>query len=110
MAVDVKSEKLFELVDREAQVEKLATGFTSADGQIWNKEVRYLLFSDMPADIRRRWSEDGGVVEVANPSNKGNGMTYDANGRLLVCEHVTSSLVRMDPDGSGRGREVLASQ
>jgi gluconolactonase len=109
MAVDVKSEKLFELVDREAQVEKLATGFTFTEGPIWNKEGRYLLFSDMPADIRRRWSEDDGVVEVANPSNKGNGMTYDANGRLLVCEHVTSSLVRMDPDGTGSGREVLAS-
>jgi gluconolactonase len=109
MAVDVKSEKLFDLVDREARVEKLATGFTFTEGPIWNKAGRYLLFSDMPADIRRRWSEDGGVVEVANPSNKGNGMTYDADRRLLVCEHVTSSLVRMDPDGAGSGREVLAS-
>jgi gluconolactonase len=109
MAVDVKSEKLFDLVDREARVEKLATGFTFTEGPLWNKEGRYLLFSDMPADIRRRWSEDEGVIEVANPSNKGNGMTYDANGRLLVCEHVTSSLVRMDPHGTGSGREVLAS-
>src|SRR6266511_1310478 len=109
MAVDVKSEKLFELVDQEAQVEKLATGFTFTEGPIWNKAGGYLLFSDMPGDIRRRWSEDDGVTEVANPSNKGNGMTYDAEGRLLVCEHVTSSLVRMDPDGTGSGREVLAS-
>ena len=50
-----------------------------------------------------------GFTEVANPSNKGNGMTFDLEGRLVVCEHVTSSLVRMDPDGSGSGREVLAS-
>jgi gluconolactonase len=109
MAVDVKSERLFDLVDREARVEKLATGFTFTEGPLWNKAGRYLLFSDMPADIRRRWTEDQGVVEVANPSNKGNGMTYDADGRLLVCEHATSSLVRMDPDGTGSGREVLAS-
>jgi gluconolactonase len=109
MTVDVKSEKLFELVDREARLEKLGTGFTFTEGPIWNREGRFLLFSDMPADIRRRWSADEGVVEVANPSNKGNGMTYDADGRLLVCEHTTSSLVRMDPDGSGSGREVLAS-
>src|SRR5947208_6152156 len=109
MAVDVKSEKLHELVDSQAQVEKLATGFTFTEGPIWNKEGRFLLFSDMPADIRRRWSEADGVTEVANPSNKGNGMTYDAEGRLLVCEHVTSSLVRMDPDGTGGNREILAS-
>src|SRR5256714_11090502 len=109
MAVDVKSEKLHELDDSQAQVEKLATGFTFTEGPVWNKEGRFLLFSDMPADIRRRWSEGAGVTEVANPSNKGNGMTYDAQGRLLVCEHVTSSLVRMDPDGTGGNRETLAS-
>jgi gluconolactonase len=109
MAVDVKSEKLYELVDKDAEVEKLATGFTFTEGPIWNREGRFLLFSDMPGDVRRRWSAADGVVEVANPSNKGNGMTYDAAGRLLVCEHTTSSLVRMDPDGSGNGREVLAS-
>jgi gluconolactonase len=109
MAVDVKSEKLYELVDKDAQVEKLGTGFTFTEGPLWNREGGFLLFSDMPADIRRRWSAAEGVVEVANPSNKGNGMTYDADGRLLVCEHVTSSLVRMDQDGSGSGREVLAS-
>jgi gluconolactonase len=109
MAVDVKSEKLYELVDADAEVEKLATGFTFTEGPIWNREGRFLLFSDMPADIRRRWSAADGVVEVANPSNKGNGMTYDADGRLLVCEHTTSSLVRMDPDGSGSGRDVVAT-
>jgi gluconolactonase len=63
----------------------------------------------MPGDVRRRWTPDEGVTEVANPSNKGNGMTFDLEGRLLVCEHVTSSLVRMHPDGTGQGREVLAS-
>jgi gluconolactonase len=109
MAVDVKSEKIHELVDSKAQVEKLATGFTFTEGPIWNQEGRFLLFSDMPADIRRRWSEADGVTEVANPSNKGNGMTYDAEGRLLICEHVTSSLVRMDPDGKGGNRETLAT-
>ena len=69
----------------------------------------FFLFSDMPGDTRRRWGERGGVTVAASPSNKGNGMTLDADGRLLVCEHVTSSVVRMDPDGTGSGREVLAS-
>jgi gluconolactonase len=63
----------------------------------------------MPGDTRRRWDEQSGVQVVASPSNKGNGMTLDADGRLIVCEHATSSLVRMDPDGTGGGREVLAT-
>src|SRR4029078_11648928 len=37
------------------------------------------------------------------------GMTIDNDGRLIVCEHVTSSVVQMDPDGLGGGREVLAT-
>jgi gluconolactonase len=60
----------------------------------------------MPSDIRRRWSERDGVVEVRNPSNKCNGMTYDAHGNLYVCEHVTSSVVKETPAGE---RKVLAS-
>jgi gluconolactonase len=109
MSVDVKSEKLGALVDEGAQVEQLATGFTFTEGPIWNPEGQFLLFSDMPGDTRRRWDEASGVQVVASPSNKGNGMTLDADGRLLVCEHSTSSLVRIDPDGAGGGREVLAS-
>ena len=60
----------------------------------------------MPADVRRRWDAARGVREVRRPSNKCNGMTYDADLNLIVCEHATSSLVRERPDGR---REVLAS-
>jgi gluconolactonase len=108
MAVQANSPALGELIDENAEVEKLGTGFTFTEGPIWNP-AGFLLFSDMPGDVRRRWDEQDGVREVANPSNKGNGMTLEDDGRLLVCEHVTSSLVRMDPDGTGSGREVLAS-
>ena len=106
MAVNVKSESLTELIDRGAEVERVATGFTFTEGPIWNKEGAFLLFSDMPGDVRRRWSERDGVEEVMRPSNKCNGMVYDAEGNLLVCEHVTSSLVRERPDGT---RETLAT-
>ena len=109
MGVAAKSEALYDLVDRDAEVERLGTGFTFTEGPVWNKEGGFLLFSDMPADTRRRWDEQGGITEVAKPSNKGNGLTYDAEGRLLVCEHSTSSVVRMAPDGTGADREVLAS-
>jgi gluconolactonase len=109
VSVDVRSEKLGQLVDENVEVEQLGTGFTFTEGPVWNPKEQFLLFSDMPGDTRRRWDESSGVQVVASPSNKGNGMTLDADGRLLVCEHSTSSLVRMDPSGTGDGREVLAS-
>ena len=109
MSVTATSSKLYELVDEGVQVEQLGTGFTFTEGPIWNPDGQFLLFSDMPGDTRRRWDEQNGAQDLLSPSNKGNGMTLDADGRLLVCEHTTSSVVRMDPDGTGSGREVLAS-
>ena len=106
MAIKVKSEVLEELIDPAAEVERVATGFVFTEGPIWNRHEEFLLFSDMPGDVRRRWSEREGVREVMRPSNKCNGMVYDAQGNLLVCEHVTSSLVRERPDGT---RETLAT-
>jgi gluconolactonase len=104
--VDVRSEQLTQLVDENVEIEQLGTGFTFTEGPIWHPRDEHLLFSDMPADIRRRWTPDGQVVEVMNPSNKCNGMTYDAELNLLVCEHSTSSVVRERPDGT---RETLVT-
>jgi gluconolactonase len=108
MAVQVIAPAMRELIAEDAQVERIGTGFTFTEGPLWHPDG-FLLFSDMPGDVRRRWDDADGVREVANPSNKGNGMTLDNDGRLVVCEHVTSSVVRMDADGTGSGREILAS-
>ena len=110
MAVRVNAPAFRDLVDEGAELEQLGDGCTFTEGPLWNPDGNFLLFSDMPGDVRRRWDAGStGFTEVANPSNKGNGMTFDNEGRLVVCEHVTSSVVRMDPDGTGSGREVLAS-
>ena len=93
------------LIDEHAPVRQVGSGFTFTEGPIWHPAEHYLLFSDMPADVRRRL-DHAGVREAMRPSNKGNGMTYDADLNLLVCEHATSSVARFRPDGR---REVLAS-
>jgi gluconolactonase len=95
-----------DLIDPQAPVSPIGTGFIFTEGPVWHPVDRYLLFSDMPGDVRRRWDPEHGVTEVKRPANKCNGMTYDANLNLIVCEHATSLLVRERPDGR---REVLAS-
>jgi len=104
--VEVEDVNLLRLIERHAAVEQVCTGFRFSEGPIWNPTEACLYFSDMPNDIRRRWSADDGVVEVRNPSNKCNGMTYDGAGNLYVCEHVTSSLIVETPTGE---RKVLAA-
>ena len=106
MTHDVRRSEFTSLVDPDAPVRRIGAGFEFTEGPIWHPVEHYLLFSDMPGDVRRRWDEAGGVREVVRPSNKCNGMTYDADLNLVICEHATSSLVRLSPDGR---REVLAS-
>jgi gluconolactonase len=103
--IDAKSDAIFELVDEGAAVEQLATGFTFTEGPVWHPAEQVLYFSDMPGDVRRKVTLDGQVTEVRRPSFKCNGMVLEASLDLLVCEHVTSSLVRERRDGV---RETLA--
>jgi gluconolactonase len=105
MPVAVQSEKIRELVDENVEVEQIATGFLFTEGPIWMADGS-LHFSDMPGDKRRRWHPSEGVTVLRDPSNKCNGMTRDNKGNLIVCEHVTSSVVRETPDGT---RETLAT-
>lgn len=93
------------LIDCDEPVQRIVSGCTFTEGPIWHPTEQYLLFSDMPADIRRRWDSNG-VREVLTQTNKGNGMTYDDQLNLIICEHSSSSLVRLSPDGT---RTVLAS-
>jgi gluconolactonase len=79
--------------------EQLGTGFLFTEGPVWHPRGRFLLFSDMPGDHLRRWSAADGVTTFRKPCNMSNGLTYDRQGRLLVCEHATSQVTRTEPDG-----------
>lgn len=105
MAHEAVRPEFSSLVDEHAPVRQIGSGFEFTEGPIWHPRDNYLLFSDMPGDVRRRWDSNG-VREVMRPSNKGNGLTYDRDLNLIVCEHSTSSVAKFTPDGR---RQVLAS-
>lgn len=106
MSIEIVNSSILDLVDRDAEAEMICTGFQFTEGPIWHPVEQCLYFSDMPGDIRRRWSPEDGLSEVRNPSNKCNGMTLDAHGNFIVCEHSTSMIVRETVSGE---REILAS-
>ncbi len=87
------------LVETGAALVRLATGFGFTEGPVWNPDERSLIFSDIPGNRMHRWSETDGVTVFREPSNKANGSCYDLEGALLTCEHVTSRVVRQEPDG-----------
>ena len=80
---------LEQLIDPAQDFRPLGSGFLFTEGPAWNAAGNYLIFSDIPGDARWRWSESGGMERVAWPTFKGNGMVYEHDGSLLVCEQVT---------------------
>lgn len=99
-SVQKRDPRLAGIVADDVSIEKLGTGFRFTEGPVWHRQGRFLLFSDMPGDHMRRWSAADGVTTFRQPCNKSNGMAYDRQGRLLVCEHATSRVTRTEADGS----------
>ena len=71
------------------------------EGPAWCSQGKYLVWSDVPAGVQRRWIEDDGRVTVfRNPSNNSNGNTFDFQGRQVTCEHTGRRISRYEHDGS----------
>lgn len=96
--------ELERIVDTSASIAHLADGFGGAqgpaEGPLWWKEGRYLLFSDIHNDKRMKYVPGGGVSVALEPTNRANGLTRDLQGRLIACEHDSRRVTRQELDGS----------
>lgn len=67
---------------------RLCTGFGFTEGPVWVPFDNALLFSDIPGNRIHRWRPGWQEAEVyREPSGWSNGLTLDAAGNLLACEH-----------------------
>jgi gluconolactonase len=70
------------------------------EGPLWWKEGGYLLFSDINASKRMKYTPGQGFTVFQDKTNQANGLTRDLQGRLFACEHETRRVTRQEPDGS----------
>jgi gluconolactonase len=81
-------------------IRRLHAGTSWAEGPAWSGVGRYLVWSDIPANVQHRWIDDDGRVTVfRNPSGNSNGNTFDFEGRQLACEHGNRRVARYEPSG-----------
>ena len=94
------AESLDQIVEAGA-AERVATGFVFTEGPLWHPEG-YWLFVDVrrePGAIFRL--APGGEPEIfREPSNGSNGLTFDLQGRLIMCEGDGRRMSRRELDGS----------
>lgn len=100
-----------ELVPAGSRVEKLADGYQWTEGPVWNRGDGYLLFTNIPGNEIVKWKEGEGATRFLHPSGYSgeaaftgrepgaNGLTYDANGRLVMCQHGDRQIGRLEADG-----------
>ncbi len=97
------------LVAKDAQIEKVAGGFTFTEGPLWRPASNILWFSDLMANKLRSVTPDGqaavvienaGGVSTAPPGGYigSNGLIADKDGAVLACQHTNRDIVRIDKD------------
>ena len=81
------------------EAERLATGFVFTEGPLWHPEG-YLLFVDVRRSLVFRLTPGDEPVVMRDNSGGSNGLTFDPQGRLIVCEGDNRRVTRMEADGA----------
>ena len=96
--------ELEKIIAMSEPIQELAEGFGGpqgpAEGPLWWKEGRYLLFSDIHNNRRMKYVPGQGASVFLEPTNRANGLTRDLQGRLIACEHDSRRVTRQELDGS----------
>jgi gluconolactonase len=99
------------LVPADAVLQKVVDGHTWVEGPVWDRRNGYLLFSDIPRNTVYRWFPVAGASEFLKPSGYtgtlpfagrepgSNGLAFDHDGRLVLCEHGDRRIARLERDG-----------
>ena len=102
-----------DLIPKTAALEVIASGFEWTEGPVWVKSGNYLLFSDIPRNAVMKWEEGKAVTIYLQPSGfsghgeygkepGSNGLTLDAQGQLVSCEHGDRRLSVLTTNGGKR--------
>jgi gluconolactonase len=98
------------IVPSDARLERVAGGFEFTEGPVWTRDGA-LLFSSPNTNTIYRWAPTG-TVTVFRPKSGytgtdvgryhqpgSNGLTFDPQGRLTICQHGNRRVIRVNPHG-----------
>jgi gluconolactonase len=90
------------IVEPDATLDVVFSGMAFGEGPVWNAVDGCLLWVDIVGSTIWRWVPGVGREVVMHPTGHANGMTLDADGRLLVAGWGARSIWRLELDGSTR--------
>lgn len=99
---------LDEIIDPGANIEILSNGYEWSEGPLWVESQKMLLFSDVPTNKVYKWTESDSIKIYLQPSGYtgatpsssneqgSNGLTLNAEGQLVLCQHGDRRIAIMD--------------
>jgi gluconolactonase len=99
MRIEVFRKEFNGLIDPDSPIEIIIKDRTFTEGPLWDSDNNRLLFSDIPEDTIYSWSKANGLSVFRSPSKFSNGLTYDPQGNLLICEHQGRAITRINKNG-----------
>jgi gluconolactonase len=109
--VDRVDRRLDAIVPGDVRAERVAGGFEFTEGPVWAGAAG-LLFSSPNTNAIYRLDPDAGRVSVFRPKSGytgvdigryhqpgSNGLTFDPDGRLAICQHGNRRVIRVNPHG-----------
>ncbi len=105
--IEIIDKEALNVIDSSAAIEVIDSGYKWSEGPVYVKDGDYLLFSDIPNNKIMKWKEGMASSVYLSPSgNTGgrkvekepgsNGLTLDAKGNLILCQHGDRRIARMD--------------
>ena len=93
------------IISTSEPIRVLTEGYGGPNGQAegpvwWSDNGGYLLFSDINSNRRIRYTPGKGTSIDKVGTNRGNGLTRDQQGRLVICEADARRVTRIEKDGS----------
>jgi len=100
------------LIPPGTKIEKIADDLEWSEGPLWDAKNKVLLFSDIPRNVVMQWHADKGVSRFLERSGYtgaapftgrepgSNGLTFDLQGRLTLCQHGDRRVARREADGT----------
>src|SRR3954471_12227958 len=100
------------LLPPDTKIEKIADDLDWSEGPLWDTRRKTLLFSDIPRNVVMQWNDDKGVSRFLERSGYtgaapftgrdpgSNGLTFDLQGRLTLCQHGDRRVSRREADGT----------
>ncbi|MBU3820674.1 SMP-30/gluconolactonase/LRE family protein [Flavobacteriaceae bacterium XHP0103] len=104
--IEIVNDEAFKVIDPNAEIKVLASGFTWTEGPLWVEDGGFLLFSDIPNNKVYKLSGNDTVTYLQpsgsfDPEFKGlepgsNGLLLNEQGELILLQHGERKVVKMD--------------